>query len=159
MNGIVKYKKTNGEISEYVYALLKERRAWWAMKDRCNNKKNSWYSHYGDRGIKVCERWMNSFDAFLSDVGEAPTQKHSIERIDNDKGYEPDNCRWATQKEQMNNRRCNAWIEYKGQTKTLTQWCEILGFNYRTIYDRLHRGKHTIERAFTQPLEIQIKRK
>jgi hypothetical protein len=80
-------------------------RIWVAMRQRCNNPNTARYKDYGGRGIVVCERWQNSFEAFLSDMGEPPSEDHSIDRIDNDLGYEPTNCRWATMVEQRNNQR------------------------------------------------------
>jgi hypothetical protein len=79
---------------------------WAAMKRRCNNTKTKDYPGYGGRGIKVCKEW-DSFDQFIIDMGQRPTSKHSIDRINNDEGYSKDNCRWATAKEQANNTRRN----------------------------------------------------
>ena len=84
-----------------------EYRAWKQMKGRCYGKNNPKYKDYGKRGIVVCERWINSFNNFLSDMGEKPSDGHSLDRIDVDGNYEPSNCRWATAKEQANNTRRN----------------------------------------------------
>jgi len=82
-----------------------EYRIWRHIKDRCLNPKNRRYSDYGGRGITVCDAWQHSFSAFLEDVGERPSNKHSIDRVDNDKGYSKENCRWATDQEQNLNKR------------------------------------------------------
>ena len=78
---------------------------WKGMKSRCNNPNHTHYNHYGARGIKVCDRWATSFDNFYKDMGEPPTEKHQIDRIDNDGNYEPNNCRWVTPTQNMNNQR------------------------------------------------------
>ncbi len=87
------------------------------MKDRCNRKKAKFYKEYGGRGIKVCERWANSFENFLADVGEPPTDKHTIDRIDNDGNYERGNVQWATMAEQSKNRRSSILFTIGGKTQ------------------------------------------
>lgn len=92
-------------------------RTWIGMKNRCYNKNYASYMHYGGRGIKVCDRWLgiDGFANFLNDMGERPKDKHSIDRIDPDGPYSPDNCRWATWEQQENNRRINKYYEYAGK--------------------------------------------
>jgi hypothetical protein len=125
----------------------KEYRAWVAIKNRCTNPNSSKYNSYGLRGIKVCGRWVNSYENFLNDMGRAPSKEHSIDRIDNNKDYSSLNCRWATATEQANNTRKNRLIMYRGQTKTLAEWCRHLNLNYKTITMRIVRG-FTSKEAF-----------
>lgn len=129
-------------------------RIWCRMKNRCNNKNATQWKWYGGIGIKVCERWNESFEAFFEDMGDCPSNNHSIERMDNTKGYEPDNCRWATTKEQANNRRSNNVISCKGKTQTLQQWAEELGISHSTILMRLKAG-WSIERALSTTKQIK----
>jgi hypothetical protein len=82
-----------------------EYRVWASMKDRCSNSKNKRYKDYGGRGIDVCQRWKDSFTNFLEDMGARPSPQHSIDRIDNNMGYIPDNCKWSTRSEQQRNKR------------------------------------------------------
>lgn len=114
--------------------------AWTSMQQRCYNKKNKRYQHYGGRGIEVCERWRDSFEAFLSDMGPRPAG-HSIDRIDNDKSYTPANCKWSTQKQQQRNRQNNVLATINGETRLLVEWCERLNVvSYATAKTRLRRG-------------------
>lgn len=109
---------------------------WRKMLSRCLNEKDKQYSHYGERGITVCKEWRK-FEKFFSDMGPRPTKKHSIDRIDNNKGYEPGNCRWATMKTQSRNRRSNINIKFKGKTKCLMGWAEETGIKYATLHWRI----------------------
>jgi hypothetical protein len=118
-----------------------ERTVWWSMRQRCNHPGASHnYGAYGGRGIKVCDRWEKSFEAFMEDMGPRPTQDHQLDREDNDGNYEPGNCRWVTRKVNNNNRRTNRRITYKGETKNLREWAAHIGISDTTLYDRLARG-------------------
>ena len=97
---------------------------WADIQTRCYNKKGTGYKNYGGRGISVCQRWLDSFENFLADMGPRPSNDHSIERMDNDGDYEPSNCRWATRIEQANNRRTNVNVTINGVTKTMSAWCK-----------------------------------
>lgn len=117
---------------------------WDNMKARCQTPTSTSYQRYGGKGIKVCERWQ-SFENFYADMGDLPSPKHTLDRIDPRGHYEPCNCRWATQKEQQNNRTNNRLITHNGTTKTLQQWAEYTGVTYKAVSWRL---KHwPIEKA------------
>jgi hypothetical protein len=113
--------------------------SWLGIGQRCNNPKANRYENYGGRGVKVCERWK-SFWMFLEDMGRRPSKKHSIDRIDVNGDYCPENCRWATAKQQMNNTRWNVILEIDGVSKNITQWSEFSGTNRDTIRRRVERG-------------------
>lgn len=123
-------------------------RVWRSIKDRIENPKNSGWHNYGGRGIKMCDRWKDSFPNFLKDMGERPSKKHSIDRIDNDGDYTPENCRWATKKEQCNNMRKNINVTIDGITKTVSQWCDIFDIKYATALWRINHN-WPIEKVFT----------
>ena len=116
---------------------------WSGMKTRCTNKNEPCYKYYGGRGISFCERW-NLYDNFLADMGEAP-EKMTLERIDSNKDYGPDNCRWASMKEQANNKSNNVFVTYNGETKTVAQWSDITGIKQATIAHRVRKGRPTEE--------------
>jgi hypothetical protein len=128
--GEVGFRKTHGlrRIPEYD--------VWNAMKNRCHNPNSSGFYKYGARGIHVCDRWRGSFVAFYEDMGPRPSPKHSVEREDNNRGYEPSNCRWATVEEQANNKR---WTVYIGG-KTIAEIAKDTGLSRKTIETRYHRG-------------------
>lgn len=134
-----------------------ERTSYEAMIDRCYNESNPRYSNYGGRGVLVCDRWLNSFDDFLADMGARP-QGCSIDRINVDGNYEPENCRWATPLEQGNNRTNNRLVEYDGKMMTAREWERSLGFTRGAIYNRLKAG-WTVEEAMTTPMRMKMGRK
>lgn len=112
--------------------------SWDAMIQRCNNPNHKMFKYYGERNINVCKRWM-TFENFYKDMGDRP-DGCSLDRRDNDGDYEPGNCRWATQKEQVRNRSVTIFIEIDGIRKSLPEWCEELGLKYNTVLYRLRRG-------------------
>jgi hypothetical protein len=124
---------------------------WASMLARCGNPKNAAYSRYGGRGITVCERWRD-FQNFFADMGEAPSGL-TLERTDNDLGYSPENCRWATRTEQARNRRSNTKLTLNGKTLTICEWEAECGISQDQISLRLRRG-WSIERALTVPLRV-----
>jgi hypothetical protein len=110
------------------------------MHSRCSNPSNHAYWRYGGRGIQVCSRWK-SFEKFLEDMGEKPSPGHSIDRIDNSKGYYLENCRWATDTEQVRNRDVTLVVNYKNTTIPVVELADLLKVNYFTFLDRLNRAK------------------
>jgi len=124
---------TNGKDS-------KEYKALRHIIQRCYNPNHKFFSYYGGRGIKVCDRWRYSFENFLEDMERAPSSRHSIDRIDNNGDYCPENCKWVTSKEQANNRRNNKYFEYEGNVQNFTQWKKELKVSYIFIYNRLENG-------------------
>ena len=125
---------------------------WNSMKKRCLNPNDQAYEYYGGRGIIVCDEWKNSYEAFRDwALVNGYKNNLSIDRINNSKGYSPDNCRWATMKEQSNNTRRNRIITHNNETHTIAQWNEILGFPKKLIYNRLQRGWAIEKTLSTKP--------
>lgn len=123
-----------------------EYEAWSGMKTRCYNINEEYYYNYGGRGIQVCQRWLHSFENFLIDMGRRPSKNHSLDRFpDNDGDYGPDNCRWATRKEQSGNKRTNRWIDHAGERLTLQGWSEKTGISKANLWYYLKR--HTLAEA------------
>lgn len=128
-------------------------RKWWGMKRRCGDPNDTHYKDYGGRGIKVCEEWKSDFLAFYEWAMSTQTDESlTLERIDVNGDYCPENCTWATRKEQANNRRMCRMITYQGRTQNLMQWCTELGLNYQIVHNRLNRHHWSFERAISQPV-------
>ena len=117
-----------------------EYKLWDSMKSRCYNPKSPSYKNYGAKGITVCERWRTSYDNFIEDMGHRHTPKHQLDRIDNNKGYEPGNCKWSTPKENNLNRTNNIIVMFNGSKRVLSDVAEELGISVNTIYARYYRG-------------------
>lgn len=118
----------------------KEYRVWGGIKARCYNENHEHYANYGGRGIKMCPEWKDDFEQFYKDMGKCPEDKTSIDRIDNDGDYEPNNCRWATQMEQNHNTRMNVWLEHDGKRMVFNEWMRELRVSESFINDRLRKG-------------------
>lgn len=124
---------------------------WGSMIGRCHNPKNKSYPRYGGRGITVCDRWRNSFEAFRHDMGARPSDQHSIERKDNSLGYDPSNCCWATTTQQSNNRRNVKRYQYGGRDGTARDMSQWFNVPFKILRNRLGSLKWPIERAISQP--------
>ena len=136
-------KKAHGHSAHPLYG------AWKAMIDRCYKPTMHAYSRYGGRGILVCRRW-HEISNFIGDMGECP-QGMSLDRRDNDSGYSPENCRWATGTEQQLNRRCKRMVTAFGVTRHIFEWADITGIRPATIWLRIHKQKRTPEIAVSAP--------
>lgn len=143
MRGV--FHKTHGK------TLSREYNIWGHIKYRCFNKNSPFYHLYGGRGITMCDRWKDSFDNFLEDMGSIPHDKYSIDRIDNNKGYFPENCRWASHKEQARNKNWNMKITFNNETKLLCDWSKTTGINQATLRNRIVRG-WPIQEAFSRKI-------
>lgn len=129
-----------------------EYNTWLYMRTRCLNKNREDWNLYGGRGVKICQRWIDSFSDFLSDVGRRPSPRHSLDRWPDVNGdYEPGNVRWASPGQQANNKRNNRSITFNGETLNLSQWARKIGVGHKTIAYRLGQSNWSIERALTTP--------
>jgi len=125
------------------------------MNQRCTtNPTSEHFKHYSGRGIAVCERWKTSFEAFKQDMGERPSKASTLDRIDNQKGYEPGNCRWVTMAEQNKNRSHCVLLTHNGTTQNITEWAQALNMRPQTLTERLRLG-WTTERALTEPVKTR----
>lgn len=137
-------QRTHGYSQTRLYGI------WQQMKNRCNNANVTYYNRYGGRGINVCSEWISDFDAFRNwSMANGYTEELSIDRIDNNKDYCPENCRWVSMATQASNRSSNRLIEYDGETHTVTEWAKILDINAKTLFNRIYSG-WSIEKAFNK---------
>ena len=128
---------------------------WQGMKSRCYDRNHVSFKHYGGRGIAICERWLNDFAIFYADVGEPPSDRHTLDRRDANGNYEPGNCRWATYIEQANNTRANLVLTFEDEIRTAAGWSRITGLNAATIRQRKKRG-WTDEQILTTPPDTRF---
>lgn len=142
-----KKAKTHGYTHHRLYA------CYYRMRRRCENKANKSYKWYGGRGIKVCDEWKNDIMSFINwSIENGYKEGLSIDRIDNDGDYSPENCRWADATQQSNNRSTNAFVTYNGETHTYAEWSRIVGIKQLTLRNRIVDGKWSIEKALFTPV-------
>ncbi len=145
--GCLNKEATKNAVTQHGLTNTPEHWTWSAIKRRCYNENSPDYPDYGGRGIVMCEEWKNDFTAFLRDMGPRPSPEHSIDRKDNDKGYDKENCRWATQLEQANNKRNSIFYEINGERKTLGDWCRLYGLTYSSVFYRINVLGMSVEKA------------
>lgn len=136
------------------YSGTTEHIIWKGMKQRCSDPGHVRYDLYGGRGIKVCDRWLDSFETFYADMGPRPSTRHSIDRINSNGNYEPSNCRWATIFEQANNVKSNKIVTFNGESDTLANWCRRLDVPYARVQNRLRVHKMSFQDAVKPQHEI-----
>lgn len=125
------------------------------MKERCYNIKSKDYKNYGLRGIIICDEWLKSPQSFFDwAISNGYKENLTIDRIDVNGNYEPNNCRWITKKQQNNNRRTNKFITYNNETHTLAEWSEIVNIKYKVLHKRIKYFNWNIEKAFNTPVKI-----
>lgn len=127
-------------------------RIWTNMIQRCHNPNYTYYERYGARGVTVCDRWRENFEAFFEDMGEPPTEKHTLDRKNNDLGYSLNNCRWATRKQQQRNMSSNRMIEHKGESLCLQEWSDRYCLTASVLSYRLKKG-WSMEQSLTTPIK------
>lgn len=150
--GCLTKTKISNAVTKHGGSHTVEHNAWTALNGRCYNPRNKRYPLYGERGIRVADRWRGTegFQHFLEDMGFKPTPKHSIDRTDVNGDYSPENCKWASHTEQMRNMRHTQMVEYQNKTLSLAEWCERLNIDLKRTDTRLARG-WTVQEAFTIP--------
>lgn len=148
--GCLQRERTSEACKTHGLCSLPEYRVWARMIDRCENRTNKDYPNYGGRGILVCPSWRNNFEIFLADMGHRPTSQHSLERVDNNLGYNKNNVIWATKYEQSRNTRRTVNLTYQGKTLCLADWAKAYRLARRTLQSRIDAG-WDIEKALTMP--------
>lgn len=128
-------------------------RAWVNMRSRCSDSGCKSFARYGGRGIRVCDRWMESFANFFDDVGMPPSKIHSIGRVDNDGNYEPDNVRWETARQQQQNRRTSRMVTINGETLCAREWARRMRIPYETFLYRVRNGD--VGNRLIRPVQIR----
>ena len=126
---------------------------WVNMRNRCFNSNNKSFVYYGGRGISVCDEWNEFLNFEKWAIQNGFEENLTLDRIDVNGNYEPENCRWISQKEQMRNTRSNHLLTYNGYTKTMAEWSEITGIPYATLKQRINKYNYSVEKALTKPVK------
>lgn len=155
--GCLKKKLTGDRKRTHGLSKSPEYSIWCKMKDRCYVPSTKGYHCYGGKGIKVCKRWLHSFENFLEDMGKRPSNKYSIERVWSNRDYKPSNCKWATQKEQTRNISTNTIVKYKGKNTKLILLCDKYNIIPSMVRARLKSG-WDIDSALTEPKGTRYKK-
>lgn len=143
-----KYRIKHGGKKERLYGI------WHGMKQRCYDSSCKDFDRYGKRGICVCENWRNDYNAFREwSINNGYDSKKTIDRIDVNGNYAPDNCRWITLEEQNRNKEETIYLEYNGERKSLADWCDDLGIKYQTVYARIYHNGWSVNRALSTPVQ------
>lgn len=154
-NHDTKFKCRKDHIN-YKHGMYKSRiyKTWESMKNRCYCKSETSYKWYGGKGVTVCDEWLHNFQAFYDwAMNNGYKDSLTLDRIHNNKGYEPSNCRWTTMKEQTRNRSNNRLLTYKGKTQCIVDWANEIGIDRRTITKRIDKLGWTVEKALSTPLQ------
>lgn len=131
---------------------------WQGIVARCTKTRCGAYPQYGGRGIRICKRWLR-FENFRDDIGPRPSKEHTIERKDNDGPYAPWNCVWDTRKAQARNTRRNHLLTFRGETRCIAEWADVVGIPQDNISERINRRGWSVERALTTPLKARSSKK
>lgn len=148
--GCLRDESTAARFTKHGMRESREYSIWQNMKNRCSDPKNLKFAYYGGKGVSVCPEWSDSFENFFRDMGECPTD-YTIERMNNNRGYEPGNCVWASRKQQARNRRTNRFIEYQGRHITVSELAEGRTISPETLLSRIKSGWE-MDRALNQPV-------
>lgn len=154
--GCLRSEIASSRLKTHGFGKTAEYSIWKGIKNRCLNPSTQGYRKYGARGITICDQWRDSFVEFLDHIGPRPSPFHSVDRIDNNRGYEPGNVRWATMVEQNRNRRDNVLLTFDGETMTMAEWADQVGISAKVIQIRLRSLGWDVERALRTPIKGEL---
>lgn len=148
--GCIRFEKIQNLRKSHGKSKTAEYKSWNHAKSRITNKNDPKYPYYGGRGITMCQEWISSFEAFYNDMGDKPSSKHSLGRIDVNKGYYKENCRWEDSYQQARARTDNVYVNINGERLILKDACKQKGLNYKMIHGKIKSGKLTVSEVFNE---------